>query len=44
MIHGERPGAWPLAGGAVILTATLANAWRQSRIATKSGVLSRTNP
>jgi drug/metabolite transporter, DME family len=30
MVHGERPGAWPLAGGAVILTATLVSAWRQS--------------
>lgn len=25
LLHGERPGAWSLAGGAVILTAT---AWR----------------
>ena len=31
LIHGERPGAWPLAGGAVILGATLANTWRQRR-------------
>jgi drug/metabolite transporter (DMT)-like permease len=30
IVHGERPGAWPLAGGAVILSATVANAWRQS--------------
>jgi drug/metabolite transporter (DMT)-like permease len=29
LVHGERPGAWPLAGGAVILSATLINAWRQ---------------
>jgi drug/metabolite transporter, DME family len=29
--RGERPGAWPLAGGAVILLATLTNAWRQTR-------------
>jgi drug/metabolite transporter (DMT)-like permease len=34
LVHGERPGAWPLAGGVVILSATLANAWRQSRIRT----------
>jgi drug/metabolite transporter (DMT)-like permease len=34
LVHGERPGAWPLAGGAVILSATLANAWRQGRIKT----------
>jgi len=33
MIHGERPGAWPIAGGGVILTATLVNTWRQSRLA-----------
>ncbi len=31
LVHGERPGAWPLAGGAMILCATLANTWRQSR-------------
>jgi drug/metabolite transporter (DMT)-like permease len=31
LIHGERPGAWPLAGGAVILSATLVNTWRQMR-------------
>jgi DME family drug/metabolite transporter len=31
LIHGEHPGAWPLAGGAVILSATLINTWRQSR-------------
>ncbi len=33
MIHGERPGGWPIAGGGVILGATLVNAWRQSRVA-----------
>jgi drug/metabolite transporter (DMT)-like permease len=33
MIHGERPGGWPIAGGAVILTATLVNTWRQNRLA-----------
>jgi DME family drug/metabolite transporter len=31
VVHGERPGAWSLAGGAVILSATLANTWRQSQ-------------
>ena len=31
LVHGEKPGAWPLAGGAVILFATLANTWRQAR-------------
>jgi len=30
LIHGERPGAWPLAGGAVILSATLVNAWKRT--------------
>ncbi len=30
-VHGERPGLWSLAGGAVILSATLVNTWRQSR-------------
>jgi drug/metabolite transporter, DME family len=46
LIHGERPGAWPLAGGAVILAATLANAWRQSRVGARSpaaAVISRTD-
>jgi drug/metabolite transporter (DMT)-like permease len=36
LVHGEKPGAWPLAGGAVILSATMANAWRQSRGAVSS--------
>ncbi len=31
LVHGEKPGAWALAGGALILCATLANTWRQSR-------------
>ena len=33
LIHGESPGAWPLAGGAVILSATAIHAWRQGRSA-----------
>jgi DME family drug/metabolite transporter len=33
-IHGEWPGFAALAGGALILTATLINTWRQSRLAT----------
>jgi drug/metabolite transporter (DMT)-like permease len=37
LVHGERPGAWPLAGGAVILSATLINTWRQSRPARNAG-------
>lgn len=32
LVQGERPGASPLAGGAIILTATLANTWRQARL------------
>lgn len=31
LAHGERPVAWSLTGGAVILSATLVNTWRQSR-------------
>jgi drug/metabolite transporter, DME family len=27
LVHGERPGAWSLAGGAVILVATLGKSW-----------------
>ncbi len=29
LAHGERPGSWALAGGALILGACLANAWRR---------------
>jgi len=31
LVHGERPGLWPVAGGSVILSATLVNTWRQTR-------------
>jgi drug/metabolite transporter (DMT)-like permease len=31
LVHGERPSAWAIAGGALILTATLANTWWHSR-------------
>jgi drug/metabolite transporter (DMT)-like permease len=31
MVQAERPGAWALAGGTVILSATLVNTWRQAR-------------
>lgn len=31
LVHGERPGAWALAGGAVILSATLAKTWLDAR-------------
>jgi len=28
LVHGETPGSWALAGGAIILSATLVNTWR----------------
>jgi drug/metabolite transporter, DME family len=28
LVHGEKPGAWALAGGAIIVSATLGNSWR----------------
>lgn len=31
LAHGERPGPWSLAGGAVILLASLVHTWRQGR-------------
>ncbi len=31
LVHGERPGAWALGGGAVILSATLVKTWWDSR-------------
>lgn len=31
ILHGERPSALPLTGGAIILAATLVNAWWQNR-------------
>ena len=31
LIHGERPTPWSLAGGAVIVTATLVNTWCRRR-------------
>jgi drug/metabolite transporter, DME family len=36
LVHGERPGAWALAGGALILGAVLARAWRDSRPAARA--------
>lgn len=30
LVQGEKPGAWPVAGGAAILLATLLNTWRQA--------------
>ncbi|MGH7628861.1 MAG: DMT family transporter [Gemmatimonadales bacterium] len=32
LVHGEIPGAWALAGGAVILAATTVKAWADSRL------------
>ena len=32
VVQGERPGPWAVAGGALILTATAANTWWQSRV------------
>ena len=30
LVHGERPGVLPLAGGAVIVSASLINTWRRA--------------
>lgn len=32
MVHGETPGPWAIAGGTIILGATLANAWRAGKV------------
>jgi drug/metabolite transporter (DMT)-like permease len=32
LVHGERPGPWALAGGALILSATLVNTLWRSRL------------
>ena len=32
LVHGERPGAWALAGGAIILGATTLKAWTDARL------------
>ncbi|HEV2845150.1 MAG TPA: EamA family transporter, partial [Thermoanaerobaculia bacterium] len=31
LVHGERPGTWSIAGGAVILLATLVKGWIDAR-------------
>lgn len=36
LVHGERPGAWSLAGGAVILLATLVKGWADTRAIPKA--------
>jgi len=37
LVHGERPGLWSLAGGALILGATIFKTWRDSRTITEPG-------
>ena len=37
LVHGERPGIWSLAGGALILGATIFKTWRDSRRVTAPG-------
>jgi drug/metabolite transporter (DMT)-like permease len=34
LVHGERPGPWPLVGGAAILVATAVKTWNDSRVPT----------
>jgi DME family drug/metabolite transporter len=41
LVHGERPGAWSLAGGGVILAATLIKSWVDGR---GSGPVARPEP
>jgi DME family drug/metabolite transporter len=41
MVHGERPGNWSLAGGAVILLATLVKGWIDARAIPKSDFASQ---
>ena len=36
LVHGERPGSWSIAGGAVILLATLVKGWIDARAIPKS--------
>jgi drug/metabolite transporter (DMT)-like permease len=38
LVHGERPGALALVGGAVILAATLLNVWRQTRATASAAI------
>jgi DME family drug/metabolite transporter len=37
LVHGERPTAWALAGGALILSATLIHTWRANRMIPDAG-------
>jgi DME family drug/metabolite transporter len=40
LVHGERAGARVLAGGALILAATLINSWHDARLAARGGAAS----
>ena len=37
LVHGEKPGVWALAGGVLILSATLLNTWTQTAAASAEG-------
>lgn len=37
LVHGEKPGVWALAGGVLILSATLLNTWKQTAAASAEG-------
>jgi drug/metabolite transporter (DMT)-like permease len=39
LVHGERPGARSITGGAIIVCATLLNTWRQQAYGRSQGVL-----
>jgi drug/metabolite transporter (DMT)-like permease len=32
LVHGERPGSWSLVGGTILLVATTAKTWSDSRV------------
>jgi drug/metabolite transporter (DMT)-like permease len=38
LVHGERPGAWALAGGVVIVAATAIKTWWDGRVEAASAV------
>jgi drug/metabolite transporter (DMT)-like permease len=38
LVHGERPGLWSLAGGVLIIGATVFKTWRDARRVTEPGV------
>jgi drug/metabolite transporter, DME family len=41
LVHGERPGGWSLAGGAVILLATLVKGWIDARSIPKADLVAQ---